>query len=158
MISPISLLLVAAFWLALAGASLFALAKGAWPERIGALAMIAASGLSVLVKPGTLKAYLHFEAGTFVVDLVLLAILIGLALRTPRNWPIWAAGFQLAGLSSHIAVLVTPHYLAVAYSLLQGFWAYPILASLAAGAAGHWRRNHDSRNAGVSGKGVGADR
>lgn len=42
--------------------------------------MIAASGLSVLVKPGTLKAYLHFEVGTFFVDIVLLVILIGLAL------------------------------------------------------------------------------
>lgn len=33
MISPISLLLLAAFWLALAGASLFLLTKGASSER-----------------------------------------------------------------------------------------------------------------------------
>lgn len=140
MLSPIALILPVTFWVVLFAICGFAWRKGRAPERMAALAFLVAAALSVLVKPETMSAYLHFEAGTFVVDLVLMGFLVGLALLTPRNWALWAAGFHLAAVATHITILATDQVMPPAYALLQGFWGYPVLVSLALGANGCGKR------------------
>lgn len=140
MISPIAIGLVLLFWCALLATCAYAWRFGGAPERIAAVALAAAAGLSVLVKPDATQAYTHVELGTLAVDLLLLGLLVGLSFRTKRNWPIWASGFHLASVATHIAMAFDTGALPPAYALVQGFWAYPVLISLVAGTRGCRRR------------------
>lgn len=77
--------------------------------------------------------FAHPESGILVVDLLLLAYLITLALRSDRFWPLWAAGFQIVGTMIHVARLVDVSIWPNAYAVAQVFWAYPVLGALAMG-------------------------
>ena len=75
----------------------------------------------------------------FAVDLITFLLAAGLALRSDRYWPVWFAGFCLVGALTHVTVAAMPHFASMAYSLSQGFWAYPAMASLVLGT---WHFHH----------------
>ena len=133
MVSPIALILPLLFWIVLASVCGYALWRGGRFEKIAAMAMLAAAGASVLVKPETMRAYHHVEGGTLLIDMLLLGVLVALALSTPRTWPAWAAGFHLAAVITHAVMTISPSVLPAAYALVQGFWAYPVLGALLVG-------------------------
>jgi len=115
---------------------------GGWPERAGAAIMVAASILSVVAATSFYTGWDSPQAGIFIVDLLMLAALVNLALYTDRYWPIWVTSFHLIAVTIHVASLVEPSVAALAYASAAEFWAYPMLAMLAVGTWNHRRRTH----------------
>ncbi len=71
----------------------------------------------------------------FLVDLGCLIALAGLALKSNRYWPIWACGFQLVAVATHVGTMLVPDIVPKAYQAMQSFWAVPILMVMAIGTA-----------------------
>lgn len=116
----------------------YALVRGGAPERLATLAMIAAVVGSLVAVRIDLKWNSLF-VGVFIVDLLLLAVFIGLAMRANRIWTMAVAAFQLIQTAGHLvaaADLTTPYF---AYWTSQ-LWSFPIVATLALGAWHHRRR------------------
>lgn len=127
------------YWLILLSASGYCFLKGGWPERVGAGVMVAGSilsGLSQLVHDT------HFEAvfpGVLLTDIVVAGAFVWLSLRSTRFWPIWCASLQLLAVASHFMPMFDPHIVRLAYAIVQGFWAYPMLGLMTWSARLHGR-------------------
>ncbi len=68
-----------------------------------------------------------------LVDLILLAAIVRIALRSPRYWPTWFAGLHLAGVTcGTAAVLAGPEY-ADTLRIFAGFWGVPALLAMVVG-------------------------
>jgi hypothetical protein len=105
-----------------------------WKGRNGekwtaAMLMVAAVASSVFET----RLFYGTETGVLIVDLMLLAYLLVLALQSDRFWPLWAAGFQIVGTSIHLASIVDSEIWPAAYATAQVFWAYPVLLALGVG-------------------------
>ncbi|HYD45716.1 MAG TPA: hypothetical protein VEA79_10690 [Phenylobacterium sp.] len=70
-----------------------------------------------------------------MMDLGLLLGLIGLAWKSPRPWPVWAAGFQLLSIAIGGAYLMRPDQVGLPAYWTASEWAgYAAAACLAVGA------------------------
>lgn len=81
-----------------------ALWRGGWPERLAAIAMI----LAWLATGLFYKTRLWFgpQTAVFFVDLALMLVLLFIALRSDRWWPMWASGFHALTLILMLATLL----------------------------------------------------
>jgi len=113
---------------------------GGWPERSGAAIMFMGSVLSVVAAMSFYPGWQTPEAGIFIVDLLVLAAFVNLALYSDRFWPIWVTSFHLIAVTIHVASFADRSVAALAYANAQSFWAYPMLAGIAAGTWNHKRR------------------
>ena len=71
--------------------------------------------------------------GLFAVDAGCLLALLILALASNRFWPIWALGFQIVAVATHLATLSIPDVVPKSFQALLSFWAIPILWVMVAG-------------------------
>lgn len=125
----------------------FALWKGGWSERSVAIGFLAAWLISPLVRLGGWNG----PAWTgLTVDGGLLALLLFVALRTRRYWPLFAAAFELLSVLTHIARLVDPGVRAWAYATADAIWTYLLLAVLAVGTLNRWRARRQVATAAVT--------
>ncbi len=103
---------------------------GGRDERTGAFALLAAGLLTpVLVR----HSYAGPEYGVVLVDALLFAALLALAMGSRAFWPVWAAGFQLVGLAVHAAAAMVPEMLPAAYADSLAIWSYSVMAALFVG-------------------------
>ncbi len=65
--------------------------------------------------------------GIFAVDVTCMTALAIVALKSNRFWPIWALGFQIGAVGTHIATILMPEIVPRAYQALATFWSIPIL-------------------------------
>lgn len=135
----ISILVFLFFWLALIVSAGLAIIYGGRPEKLGGLVMVLGAVSSAIVVADIQTRFQGIELGLLLADLGMLGALIVLMLNSTRFWPIWANSFQLAAIITHIAAALMPKPVADAYAVLQGFWAYPILATLLLGTYGYRR-------------------
>lgn len=101
--------------IAIAVVCLYALVKGTWRERFGALIYAAAYLLSlgfglISVENGPLflSDYLRREYISLyllVADVLLLQGLCVIAWKSPHPWPKWALMVQFVSIAAHVAVL-----------------------------------------------------
>lgn len=118
------------FTLLLFGTCSFAFLKGRTDERVAAGAMLVAAALS----PFALSAgFASPETGILGIDVALLALLLFIALKSDRYWPLWAAGFHIVGTTIHLATFVEVDIWPPAYANAQAFWAWPVLVALLVG-------------------------
>jgi len=103
---------------------------GGLDERLAAGAFVMATLASRIA---TQSDYMHTETGVLAIDTLLLLALVGLALRSDRFWPMWAAGFQLVAVTVHIASTAETGNFAWAYAVGLVFWTYPVLIALMIG-------------------------
>jgi hypothetical protein len=116
-----------------------ALWRGGWPERIAAGAVVVASFASpFLLNP---HAWFDPQWGIFAVDIGLLAVFLGLTVRTTRTWVLFAAAFQLVNVITHLAMLADNSVAPLPYRRGLVIWSYLVLAALAAGAWEAWRKS-----------------
>jgi hypothetical protein len=99
-----------------------------WTALLGAAA---ASILSPIVQQNEFKST---EFGIMAVDLALLVWLTAISLRSDRYWPLFAAGFHLAGCSVHFAPMVGARFSGLAYGYAAIGSAYFVLTAIAIGA------------------------
>jgi hypothetical protein len=76
------------------GTSAMAWKWGGLDEKLAASGFIIATIASNFANRSN---YTNTETGILIIDLLLLAGLVVLALRSDRFWPMWAAAFQLVG-------------------------------------------------------------
>ena len=124
-------------WFALAFAVIacgYALWKGGKPERIGGAAML----LAWIVQPFAVdtNAWLNPQYAAFATDVPLLAVLVWLALRGDRWWPMWAVAFHFLGMVMAIIIVVDPRVRPLAYMTALGMWSYLTVIALVVGT---WR-------------------
>jgi hypothetical protein len=118
------------FWnVCVIATGLYAAIYGQATERVGAAAVIIGSYASI----PSAAFFGAPEIGILVIDCMLLAVFVWLMIVTDRFWPIWATGFHMISVVTHIAVAVQPKIIPVAYATYAIFWGYPVLAALAWG-------------------------
>ena len=79
------------------------------------------------------------QLGEFAVDLVTLALLIVLALRSHRYWPMAMAGVHLLVAATHAGRLIDPELSSWAYYTAIQMWGYLVLVILAVATWHRWR-------------------
>lgn len=90
--------------------------------------------LAAILSPLSVEArWSSPETGLLGVDVALLVLLLTIALRSDRFWPLWAAGFHVIGTTIHLATFVEVDIWPPAYANAQAFWAWPVLVALLVG-------------------------
>jgi hypothetical protein len=121
-----------------------ALWQGQAEERITAGALFAniiASKLSMA------SGWHEPEWLVLLVDTLLLALMIWLAIRTERWWLLWCSAFQLLSGVTHVAIAADPTLMPRAYWVSTLIWTYMVLFALGAGTWGAWTRRRRMRSA-----------
>ena len=115
--------------------TLYALAAGGAPERIGALLYPLSCSASYYswTQAGPWR---EVEVVVLLIDVATFALFCLLALRANRFWPIWVSALLGLGVLGHLARIVDPGLFWWAYALALTIWSYPILALVALGT---WR-------------------
>jgi hypothetical protein len=121
-----------------------ALKWGGRDERLAALGFLAAT---LATQFANQSSYQHTEKGVLIIDMLLLAGLVILALRSDRFWPMWAAAFQLVGTTVHFASMAETGDFAWAYAVGLIFWSYPVLVALGLGT---WLEGRHRRRAALA--------
>ena len=116
----------------------FALWRGRGDERTAATVCLVASVLSMAVLRFSTVGFHRLEGGLLLIDIVVFASFVAIALWSQRFWPLWVAGFQLTSLLAHMARASRIDLVPVAYAAAERFWSYPILVIIAVGA---WRQH-----------------
>ena len=115
----------------------FAFLKGDDTERVGGGAYILGWFASLLVQ-NDVGVY-RDQIGLVTLDILMLIVLAGLAWKSRRAWPFWAAGFQLLSVMSHIIAQVDVRPPAMAFITVLNMSGYGVLIALAVGAFWAWQ-------------------
>lgn len=126
------------YWSVLVVSCGYALVRGCTDERVAATVCIVASIVSVVVLSPMGVRYTSIEPGELSVDMIVLMIFVGIALRSDRFWPLWVAGLQFTTTLAHALKAVEFSLIPAAYGAAERFWSYPILIIIAVGA---WRQH-----------------
>lgn len=124
------------FWALLLLTCGYALWRGRSDERIVASACLGATIATRFAISPLQVRYTSVESGLMLIDLVVLAVFVWIALRSERFWPLWVAGLQLTNSISHLMKFADLDLLPRAYGAAAALWSYPILLILAVGT---WR-------------------
>ena len=119
---------------------LYALLRGGWPERAGALILLAGSILTAAAMSPAAGRFATVELGVLAVDLLVLAAFVAVALKSDRYWPLWTSALQFAGVLVHLARLADPEMMRNGYAFLLAVWSYPMLVTIAVGTRAHRQR------------------
>lgn len=127
------------------GATFYALRRGGTDERIAAVGMFANAYLTLLVVKPLATRFTHIELPIMLVDFGLLVLLLWLALRSNRFWPLWLAAMQFLATFAHFAPYV-PHIIPWGYGSAVALWMYPMLivVTVASHGAHEERKRHGS--------------
>lgn len=134
------MLIVIVFNIALFLTAAFALWKGGAPERIAAVAFVAAAAATYEAQHDAYGIFEHLELDILIIDLVLLAALLALAFRANRIWPIWMVGLHGLTVGVHAAKAYDPGIVPWIYGMAIGKLAYPMLLLLIVATIRHRRR------------------
>ena len=135
---PVDLLLVL---LLSSGVIGFASLRGGKPEVLGA--MIVALNMCIDLAIGQWVGrwdFSAFSSSRFLIDLFEFGLLLLLALRANRVWPIFSAAAQLVAVAGSLAVLGSDGGMQVAYWAVTQLPLFGQLAALALGTFWHMRR------------------
>jgi hypothetical protein len=133
-------MLVYAFNALLGLCSIYAFVRGGAPERLVALAFIAAATATYVMQPIGPATYRAVEPQILLVDACLLVALVAVALIANRFWPIWVAALQFFTLLVHVARAYQADVLPIVYFAVIARAAYPMLVMLALGTMFHFAR------------------
>jgi hypothetical protein len=129
-----------AFYSALLLCAAYASKNGGRTGKAGSAIFIVAS-ISTVAAARMSPSWAGTSLGLFAVDAGCLLALIMLALASNRFWPIWALGFQIVAVATHLATLFIPDVVPKSFQALLSFWAIPILWVMVTGT--HKDRQHE---------------
>ena len=115
------MLIVILVWMLLALCSVYAAVVGGTTGRIGAALNIGATMATLFAQDAMPWSQTHIPV--LVIDTLLLAALLILAIKSQVYWPIWAAGFHLITITGHAATLIVPDFRSSLYYYFNGMWA-----------------------------------
>lgn len=109
-----------------------ALWLGGWPERLAGTAMVAAWFASAIIL-SRIKLW-GLEIEVMVVDLALFSVVLAIALRSDRWWPLWAAAFLGLIVLVHFAVILDQRIWGRAYFVASNIFSYLTMLAVLIGA------------------------
>ena len=122
----------------------YALWRGRTDERmVASICLMATVATRFAISPLSAR-YTDIENGLLIIDLMMLAAFVAIALRSHRYWPLWVAALQLTNSMAHLMKAIELDLLPGAYRAAAIFWSYPILLILAIGTWRGHRRRHRS--------------
>ena len=124
----------------LTACTLYALAMGGAPERIGASLYALSVVATHILLTSHAARWQDVEYGEFIVDVVVFFAFLLLAVRADRFWPLWVSALLGLGVLGHLAMLGHPRVIPWAYAVVLSIWSYPILLIMAGGTLAHRRR------------------
>ena len=124
----------------LLGSCSYALLRGGAPERIVGGAMLAAYAATLLSYSELSTRFDHVEMAVLIVDAILLCVLVAVALRADRLWPLFVAGLHISTVGAHLIKFFDLNMIRVTYAVMIAAWSYPMLGFLAIGTWRHRRR------------------
>ena len=138
------------FRLLLALVALYVLLRGRRDERrIGTILVSGVIATHLVISPLS-NRFATVETHVMIVDIVVFAGFLWVALRSDRFWPLWIAGLQLTTIFGHILKALDSGLFFKAYAASMVFWGYPIVLILAVGTwRNHRRWLHRGRSAGI---------
>jgi hypothetical protein len=116
--------------------------KGDREQQAAALGVLL-SWLATIVLRDT--RWIGPQWGAFAADTLLLAMLIVIAVRSHRYWPMVAAAFQLLCVLTHVTRLIDPGVRNWAYVSGQIIFTDLLLVSIGVGAWNTWRERRAAR-------------
>ncbi len=105
--------------------------RGGWPERTVAFGTIVGS-LAMALFQNT-KDWSAPQWGDLAVDSVFLLLVIWVALRSRKVWPMFAAAFQLVAVVNYVARLADARVGVLAPFTAGVIWSYLILLAVVVG-------------------------
>jgi hypothetical protein len=122
--------------------ALYAVLRGRRDERHVGIILVLGVLATELALPPVRQRFAAIETNAMIVDVVVFAGFLWVALRSDRFWPLWIAGLQLTAILGHLMKAVDAALFARAYGAALVFWAYPMLLILAVGT---WRSRRRAR-------------
>ncbi len=122
----------AAFLLALFLSVAYGSVAGGRTGKAGSAIFVAATLLTFFAAVIN-RGWASTSYAVFAVDSGCLILLVALALNSNRFWPIWAVGFQIVAVATHVATLWVPQIMPKVYQAMLAFWSIPILWVMVAG-------------------------
>jgi hypothetical protein len=108
-----------------------AVLRGRRDEQVAAGVMLAAWALTLVV----LRAgFQKLEWGILLVDVGALVAFVWIALQSSRYWPMFAAGFHLLAVVTHLARVADPAVGGWAYYTAEILWGYLLAVAIGYGA------------------------
>ena len=120
----------------------FALWKGDEPERMGAAAY-ALVYLGALMTPDSGNLSVP-QWSLMAMDVVMLAVFIGLALHSRRSWLVWASAFQALIVTGHFLVAANLRPPSNAFATVINMSTYGLLIAMAVGTFWVWQERRVS--------------
>lgn len=117
----------------------YSLARGGKPERYVATAILIASFASAAVIPWTPRVR-GVLTGVLAVDLVLMGVLVAVALRADRRWPLTVAAMHAVAVMGHLVQLTKAGLNGTVYGFLIIAWSFPMLMVVIVATWRHQRR------------------
>lgn len=115
----------------------FGFLRGGEPERVGAAVCAVGLLASLLVQD---DARLRGpQWGLMIVDAGMLAAYVGVAWKSRRSWPVWAAALQSLVVMCHLLTLIDRRPPILAFYAVMNLASYGILLALAVGVWSAWR-------------------
>lgn len=118
------------------GIFVYAFRRGGWEERLAIVGVIANAYLTVLVASPKAILFNHLETPILLVDIGLLALLLGISLRTAKFWPLWITAMHALSTLAHLSPFV-PHMQPLGYWRAAASLSWPMLVILILGIRGH---------------------
>ncbi len=108
--------------------------RGRWPERVAAAAMMLAWIASTLFHNGTQT--MGADTGIILIDALLFAVLLTIALTSERWWPLWACAFHGLSVVLGLAMAVDHRVWSAAGFVSAEAFSYLTMLALLVGALG----------------------
>ena len=119
----------------------YAFWAGGAPERwTAAVFVIAAAATFVAPFWDALRPFRQVEPLLLLVDVLMLAALMWVALQANRYWPLYVTALHIITIAIHGVKALQPHLVPWMYAGASGKIAYPMLVLLAIGALRHRSR------------------
>ena len=115
----------------------FALLKGDETERIGGAGYAVIMIANAVIWTGSSLSLPQW--GPAALDVVLLAIFLGLAWQSRRAWPVWASAFQGLIVTGHLLVAANLRPPGDAFAAVNNMANYGALIALSVGTFWAWQ-------------------
>ncbi|MBW8302936.1 MAG: hypothetical protein K0M78_03110 [Brevundimonas sp.] len=115
----------------------FAFWKGDEPERMGAAAYALVFLGTLMIKDG--RSLSNPQWGVMGMDIVLLAVFLGLARHSRRGWLVWASAFQALIVTGHLLVAANLRPPSDAFATVNNMSNYGLLIAMAVGTFWAWQ-------------------
>lgn len=120
---------------------------GRWEERASAAGLAANIAFTILLRDW---GWSGMQWGAFGADVLYLGLLVFIALRSERYWPLFAGGFQLLTILLHLGRLVDPKLNSWGYATAEVIFTYLVEYAILFGVISAWRMRRQLRAMGAA--------